>query len=522
MGKIEVPGIKVNGPEDVPGAIEKVRAAAVELAERDQLNGERLQKIADELKGIDEKAEAGARAAKVAAEAIEIAKAAHENARSSEDKVERQLKGLPMVRSADSDEDWRGGKIPDAQFNVLQVSDDELRLYVGEDSEAYRAVKRFRRLNDSIMTADTIMRAQDASRVMQYERQGGMKGLKLYKAYDEARKVMQRSLDTATSGGLSEWLPVMYSTDIKMDAELRRGVTSFFPSFQQPSKVWTLPYGTHGSSVKVVGESTTTAGTGFTDTDIPVSGNVSVTAYKQGLMVTWSREADQDLIATAIPQFQQEALYLHELAEEDWIINGQNTATIDTGDDPAADDPRDFVNGLRYWANQVGNLVDFGGNVAVESLAQMIGAAKQYADPNQCAFITGYTGMAKALILKDAAGNVLYLTRERAGDAATLFTGQVGVLFGYPLLISGKYPQNMNASGIIDGTTTTKTGMLLVNRSFFARTERQGMQVEASDHVYFKQDLRAIRTSKRLGWVARMPASSSKPFVVGGKNITTY
>jgi HK97 family phage major capsid protein len=248
----------------------------------------------------------------------------------------------------------------------------------------------------------------------------------------------------------------------------------------------------------------------------PVSSNRTLTAKKLATLSWFSREIEQDSIVPILPLYDVAQIYAQAYGLDNAVLNGQSTSTIDTGSDPGATDVRDHFDGLRWNAQQVGSQVDLSAGLTAEKLAAMIRVMGKYADPARCSFITGYAGLAQALILKDVNGNLVYLTRERAGDAATLFTGQVGILMGYPLAVGGVYPQNMNAAGVIDGVTTTKTGVLLCNRDPWLGGNRQGLEVEVSRDERFSSDQIGVRSIQRVAFRALLAASATKQIVVAG------
>ena len=474
--------------------------------------------------------EAARGAAKEAAEANlraknaeEIAKALVESNRGSgaDDSIEKQLRTLPKVHNVAKDKDW-SGKVESGAFNVLAMTRAELAMYL--DGPALAWAKRYRRLNDAILTADTIMRAQGDAARRSYNRAGGVKSLPFYGAFEEAAKLGQRALANATAGSGLEWDPTLYSSERLDDVKDMLEIAGIFQSLPMPHSPWAPPFmsgsmtayvhaeaasDTEGSNAAITGSSPTTSAPTFT-------------AKTLAAMGYWSREADQESITPLIPVFDQELAYAIAYGWDNAVVNGQMTATIDTGDDPATTNPRDHFNGLRYGASLTGKVVDFGGTLTVESLAAMIGKAGRYANLRSGHFLTGYSGLARLLVLKDSSGNVLNLTRDKAGEAATLFGGTVGVLLGYPLTIGGVYPQNMNASGRIDGATTTKTGMLFVNKDMYRTGTRQNMTVEVSDQFRFDTDQKAVKGTARVAFQSLKTPAAASPFVVEGVNIPTY
>ena len=472
--------------------------------------------------------EAARQAGKDASEALRLAKNAEELAKAMNDTtrghdadMERQLRSLPKLHNVAKDADWRG-KVNEHQFNVLGMSRRELAMYL--DGPALAAALRYRKLNDAILTANTVMRAMNDGQRMAYERAGGSKSLPFYGAFEETCKTFARALsNTGAAGFGTEWDPTLYSGDRLDDVKDQVEIAGIFPSLPMPHSPWAPPF-LSGSMVAYVhpeATSDTEASNTKMTRSTPTTSAPVFTAKTLYVMGAWSREADQESIVPLIPVFDQEMAYAMAYGWDNGIVNGQLSGTIDTGDDPATTDPRDVYDGIRKDAKLTGKQKDFGGTVTVESLSAMIGLAGKYAQLRFGRFVTGYAGFAKLLVLKDSSGNVLNLTRDKAGEAATLFTGTVGVLLGYPLSVGGVYPQNMNASGVIDGITTTKTGIHFVNTNMYRSGTRQNMTVEVSDQFMFDTDQKAIKGTMRAAFRALKTPAAASPFVVEGVNIPT-
>lgn len=464
-----------------------------------------------------------AEALRIAKNAEELGKAMHDMTRGGDDgNIEKQLRSLPKLHNVAKDADWRG-KVNENQFNILNLTRRELALYL--DGPALAAAKRYRRLNDAILTANTIMRAMNDGQRQVYERAGGIKSLPFYASFEETAKTFQRALsNTSATGFGTEWDPTMYSSDRLDDVKDQLEIAGIFSELPMPHSPWAPPFlsGQMVAYVHPEATSDTEASNTKMTRSTPTTSAPVFTAQTLYVMGAWSREADQESIVPLIPVFDQEMAYAMAYGWDNGIVNGQLSGTIDTGDDPATTDPRDVFDGLRKDAKRTGKQVDFGSTVIVDSLAAMVGKAGKYAQLRFGHFISGYSGFARLLVLKDTSGNVLNLTRDKAGEAATLFTGTVGVLLGYPLSIGGVFPQNMNASGIIDGVTTTKTGMLFVNKNMYRTGTRQNMTVEVSDQFMFDTDQKAIKGTARVAFRALKTPAAASPFVVEGVNIPSF
>jgi len=81
------------------------------------------------------------------------------------------------------------------------------------------------------------------------------------------------------------------------------------------------------------------------------------------------------------------------------------------------------------------------------------------------------------------------LTMDKVGPNATILTGQVGQVGGYPLVISEFMSAELNASGVYDDATKTKTGVVVVNRNRWEmarrRTARIEFEVEPKAHMTY-------------------------------------
>jgi len=517
MGKIE---FKFKGmpttDDELKGSLEEIRSAfTLGAAEGEQA----IEKLTVDVRSAMQSVEEAKEAKRIAENALEIAKAASTSSRGTEDKVERQLKALPYTFEVDKDEEWGRRGVTPGHFNLMQMDDAELRLVLGDD--AYAAAKRLRRLNDQLLTAHILLSGQSPASGRAYAQRGGIKGLKLWAPYQELAQMCARALDTTTAGGASEWAPTGYSSELMSDVRHKLGFAAVGNWDPMPSNPWQYPILTTEVVSYLVAQATSDAQAAtFTASD-PVSAGSLLTAYKHGTLTWLSREMEADSIFPLIPRINDSAAFAIAFGWDKLYLNGQRTATIDTGDAPAASDVRAGGDGIRYAASLTGKVVDFGGSLTVESLAAMIGALGKYA--NNCVFGTGYSGLARALVLKDSSGSAVLLTLEKAGSNATQVTGNVGVLLGRPLVVGGAMPENMNTAGRVDGVGgSTKTGFVCWNPSMILGGVRQSVEIETNDSVGFLADQKVVRASARIAQKYAITPSATIKFAAEGVNIASY
>lgn len=508
--------------DDLKDSLEEIRS---HISLGGKATDEVLERVERDIKTAMESVEAAKRAEKIAKDAEEMAKAAIEGSRSNGDeKILRQIRSLPQTRKVNKDEDYRG-KVPQRMFNLLGQTRAELATYL--DGDALGWALRVRKLNDMLMSMNdllSIVNAGNPQAEREYAAAGGIKSLEIFPAYEECLKQGARALDTATAGGLSEWIPTLYSSDKWDTVRDRLTFASLVRWLPMPQSPWTLPTLVGFMTAYKIPESLAddNAGdTAFTASQFTTA-NKTLTAVKLATLSYWSRESDQDSIIAILPTFNDEIAYAQAYGVDNACMNGQLTGAVDTVA-IGATDSRKLWDGYRYQAKQAAQQVDFGAGLTGELLASMIGKAGAWADLANCVFATGYAGLARALILKDSGGNLLNMTRDKAGEAATLFTGTVGVLMGYPLVVGGVYPQAMNAAGVVDGVGgSTKTGILFMSKRPYIGGHRQGLQVEASDHFKFTFDQRAVRSTQRAAMKCLQTASASVPHVIEGVNLATF
>lgn len=514
MSKVEFKhkGLPQN-EEELKGALEEIRSAV-------HLGGEATEqaiaKVTQDVRAAMESVEQAKRAEAVAKEALEIAKAAAVSGRTNEDKVERQLKALPMTYAVEKDEEWGKRNVTAGHFNVMQMEDSELRLALGD--EAYGATKRVRKLNDAILTAHILLSGQSHASRRAYEERGGMKGLKLWKAYEEAVAPFKRALDTADP---SAWAPTGYSAELMSDIKHKLGFAQVGTWDPMPTNPWQYPILTAELTSYLVAQATSNAQAATYTASDPSGDGALLTAYKHGVLCWLSKEMDADSIFPLIPRLNESAAFAIALGWDKLYLSGQRTATIDTGDAPAASDVRYGGDGVRYAAKQTTKQVDFGGAVTVESLAALIGALGKYGA--NAVFGTGYAGLARLLVLKDASGSAVLLTDEKAGASATMRTGTVGILLGRPLVVGGAMPENMNASGVVDGVAgSTKTAIHCWNPSMILGGNRQSVEIEVNDNPGWLADQRALKASARIAIKYAIAPSTTVKFAAEGVNIPAY
>jgi hypothetical protein len=200
-----------------------------------------------------------------------------------------------------------------------------------------------------------------------------------------------------------------------------------------------------------------------------------------GARTLWSRTLDVES-AIAMAGFQQAKLVQAFVdAEERAILDGDTDGTHQDTDVHAlgATDARWAWDGLRKKA--IAQTLPAAGQTTT-SVANLLLLRKAMGlwgvDPMSLAYIVGVSAIHSLL------SDTNLLTVDKFGPSATILNGQIGSIGGVPVIVSQHVREDLNASGVNDGITATKTYNLCVNREQFAIGQRMALDVETSDVLY--------------------------------------
>lgn len=342
----------------------------------------------------------------------------------------------------------------------------------------------------------------------------GLKSLKLYDRYSQIAQDFAKALDTATSGEGLDWIPTLFSADLITKYRLQLKVAALFPWFTIPagtgsykwptlSGAWIaykIPENVGDIGVKIP------ASTGTT-------GAVTFTPAKLACRAVFSEDINEDSIISILPILKAEIALAMAEGLENAVINGDTTAThFDTGYTVATNDQRRIFKGLRKLANSSGK-VDIGTSFPTGSTIRGVRKAmgKYGVDPSQLAWITGISAYIKLLSMTQIA------TAEKFMASATWLKGYLTALDGSPIVVSEKVAEDLNASGIYDGVTETKTIMALVNKLQWIIGEKRSLTVKGKEDVETDQKVAVI--TQRLDMQKMRPAADNPVGI--GYNITS-
>ena len=285
----------------------------------------------------------------------------------------------------------------------------------------------------------------------------------------------QISTKALTAGGAGTGLEVMnfsLSSVLLQRMYLASAVASAFigQEIVMPTNPYTFPLSTT-RPVFQSGVAENAAPTGSQ----PGTSNLVLNAQKLLGMVNYSYEADEDAVVAILPYVTQQLGSAAGDALEDAIVNGDTTGAQDTGG--AAGDALRLFDGIRKLTLAQASLkasLASGGISAtnIGALRKLLG--RWGLNPKDLLLLVSPNGYNDAVLLPET------LTAEKAGgrDAARIFTGVAPSIFGIDIIPSARMRDDLNATGVFDNVTTTKSSILLVHKPSWIQGVRRGFTVE--------------------------------------------
>jgi len=418
------------------------------------------------------------------------------------DALESFQGGFKAFNGDDDATECKAGARPSLKHlveGVFQASEN-----ADADSESARfhapkhaAILRLQKAADDVYQIDAMLRAQmDAQQLANYQAAGGVKSTKTWARYQQIAgqfvKAAGDLIDRTTE--VANWVPTQYSANLYERIKIGLPLLQAFQEVAMTTGTMELPLDMTDHEATRRTETTTNASMdSFSDTTFQNSGAIAtkttLSAEKLRSRYWLSAEASEDLLIAILPMLQNKHVRNIGEAIEDAIVNGHTTG-LDTGgthfgktNPPAATDARYCWDGLRKMAIAYtptpSNRADMG-NVkpTVVGMRGIRAAMGEYGlDPSMLLYIMGMFGFVK--LLDDS--NVL--TLEKFGNLATIQTGAMAAVDGCSVLVSRRVPQNANATGIIDGTTTNRTLAVVANKGAFVLGNRRRITLAQQYHI---------------------------------------
>ncbi len=332
--------------------------------------------------------------------------------------------------------------------------------------------------------------------------------------FDE--EISKAMYTTGTGTGL-EWVPSLFSAEFQTLYRLQPTLKNYLRNWDMPSD--TAKYGilTTGAVAYRANQAAVDNPTVLTKSTLG-TGQITFTTDTIAAACAVSPEQFEDSQFDLTPILKEELVFALAEGEENCDINGDNSAShFDTGLSltSGSDDVRVCWKGYRKMA------VDLSSNWDVQSTSvgdattafvakdvrynrQLLGPMGK--NPRECLHVTSLDGFFAALSMTEVT------KANEFGAASTWLTGELPALDGVEIYVSSQFPTNLNASGIYDGSTTTQTGWVTINKRGFMKGTRRAVTIEFEKNIDVQQWLFVATMRKDL---EKMTPSSRIPVAYG-------
>jgi HK97 family phage major capsid protein len=386
----------------------------------------------------------------------------------------------------------RSGNMSVAQKQLLNIC---LGNVSGEALER-TGTKRPANLNDGIRESDLVRAKEVGARAI--------KGLRDQIAYGKA-------LTTGGAGNGAELIPADLSSDLQMrmylDSQLAAALIA--SEIDMPSDPFKLPLKTTRTQFYKGSEA---PGSNPTASN-PGTGSITLDSTKMIGVAEYSYEADEDSIIAILPMLQEDMASGAAFTFEQAVLSGDAVGPHQDSDIEAiAGHAAKSFNGVRALAlaNATTKRDLSTGGISAANIAAMRKQMGVYGvRPRDLALVVGPRGYNDLVSLSET------LTFDKVGnpDAARILSGTAASIYGIPIIVSDAVREDLNATGVYDGTTNTKGSVFLIHRPSWVVGVRRGFTVEVD--VNKLQQVNYVIASFRRDFKAKEALTSVPSAIVG-------
>ena len=321
-----------------------------------------------------------------------------------------------------------------------------------------------------------------------------------------------KAFGTGVSGGGAEYIETAISSSYIDEYLLEKKVANSFQELPMPTNPFKYPVVKDGTVARIVAE-----GVSATDSNFGTDALTFDAANKLVELYNLPEELNEDSAVAFLTLGRAQVLDAQLKALETAILNGDTTAPHMDSNVTVASDARKAWKGLRKLAlanSGNGSIVDFGGAISDTKIDEMLAASCKFGiNPREALFFVSPQGYHQMAALDDVT------TVDKFGAMATILTGYLAAYKGRPIVTSEYIWENLNASGVYDGVTTTKGVMLLVNKTRFYLGRRRPIRIRVAMDARAEYDRWQLVSYQRADFQG-MTQSATEKSVIYGINIT--
>jgi hypothetical protein len=313
---------------------------------------------------------------------------------------------------------------------------------------------------------------------------------KVQRAWSRMPAPIRRAWDDQSgSGGEFIPTPLLASPMWQVEEYDPDGLIGLFDQITIPSESVELPVGT-AYPVPYKGGGASGDNPAALAKSTVGTNKITLTASPMYTMVLIHEDAASDSIVAAFPFIRESISRSLAMGLRLTILNGDTAATHQ--DDLANWDLRGYFSaidagsidyrktflGLRAIALDDANGVDRSTHSLSTLFSDINAVGGPRSVPGDMPIITSPEGY-----LKNFVGLTGIVSANDYGNRAPIASGEVASIAGHPVIMTDAMPADLNASGVYDNATTTKTGYVVLNRRMFRRVLRAGATVSLQNDI---------------------------------------
>ena len=282
-----------------------------------------------------------------------------------------------------------------------------------------------------------------------------------------------KAFGSTVSGGGDEWVPTLSSSSYVPEFELEFLLESKMKQVSMLSNPYDMSIQSSVTKARKIGENTAATAANFGTSKIQFSAVKSVEYYI--MPEELSEDSAPDIMAVA----RDEVVRAQIRAIEAAIINGDDDGTHLDSDTQAlgADVAEKFWKGLRRQAianSANGGTTDFANAaVTVAGLRSMRARMGKFGvNPLELLLFAGPSAATQLQVLDQVA------TIDKFGPMATILKGVLSAYQGIPIITSQYMREDLNATGVYDGVTFNRAGLIFVNKNRWYVGTRRAIKVK--------------------------------------------
>jgi len=380
---------------------------------------------------------------------------------------------VPVGNRMDSDEAraLRYFRVPHAKKLLdINVADPEYRRV---PDELKQLVLGFKKAVDISRFSAQIFRGDPQDVIGKTEDQDRMGRCKSMLDTRYGREVLAPALKAFGStvvGGGDEWVPTLVSSSYIAEYELDHVLEKKFELVNMPSNPFDMPKTKSLTKARIAAEATAKSAANFGTEKISFSATKLVEYYE--IPEELSEDSAPDFLAAG----KSEVVMAQTRASEAAIVSGDNDGTHPDSDTQAgaADLAEKAWKGLRVLALDNSSTTDFGNAAVTHANMKIMRSrlAKYGVDPGLLLIVAG------PIVYQQIVGLDEVSTVEKFGPMATILKGALAAWQGIPIVTSEQFREDLSATGVYDGLTTTRAGMLILNLKTFWLGQRRPIKVK--------------------------------------------